>query len=237
MDESKLESVIKRFDECVKEAEALRTIARATELQAEAVESLKELYSSLTAKKAEFVDSQDEDSANIVLGFQCATQSLALELEMYILLKIDRPGDAWDTLVAAQEASLAAMRAHDRFAYIANLYNFQLSIEKHLFPPQAFLSAGIIVKEAVCSICRSDYRKCDHILYRPYMGEFCTVTITEAGLDHGSIVEEPEDKRCRIETFTENGITRDKMTWRVKENSNDDGISISGVLISNHNSN
>jgi hypothetical protein len=50
---------------------------------------------------------------------------------------------------------------------------------------------------------------------RVYAGRFAGVLVTEAELRETSLVDIPADKRCRVEQITENGVTRDTLTWEV----------------------
>ncbi|NML91551.1 hypothetical protein HHL26_21165 [Sphingobium sp. TB-6] len=88
-------------------------------------------------------------------------------------------------------------------------------MEKWFFPPQVFMSAGLIVKRQECSLCGDDYEKCDHIAGRPYMGRLCAVVLKEVTPDHVALVEAPANRRCRITAFSVPGGRRNRMTWVV----------------------
>ena len=49
------------------------------------------------------------------------------------------------------------------------------------------------------------------------MGEFCYIIARDIELDHVSIVESPADKRCRVERFSVEGGTRNRMTWKFEK--------------------
>jgi hypothetical protein len=66
-------------------------------------------------QKAAAVTAGDEDFANLLLGFECAARCLRSEIEMWLLLKEEKPDEAWDKLVSAQNAAGAAVRAHRGF--------------------------------------------------------------------------------------------------------------------------
>ena len=135
---------------------------------------------------------------------------------MWILLKEGRPDEAWDELVNAPDGVSNAIRAHNGFSHLDPHLQTLDAIEHLVFPPQVFMSVGMIVGSQICSICGSEYEDCEHIKGRPYMGRFCTVTLIPAKIDHVSIVEDPANKRCRALKFSVNGGDRNRMTWRVE---------------------
>jgi hypothetical protein len=136
---------------------------------------------------------------------------------MWLRLKQDDPDAAWDQLVDAQGQTILAVRAHEGFRNLEHRHRRLEVIEQIVFPPQVFLSAGLIVKRQECSICQADYEDCEHIVGRPYMGEFCFRILQNAEAHHVSIVEEPANKRCRVLTFADDGGRRNRMTWRLEE--------------------
>ena len=205
------------FNEAVKEAEVFLSIARATELQQIALEALEQLIPKIAEEKIHAVKVKNEDYANMLLGCECVAAALIAELKMWIFLKQEEPDEAWDQLVLAQNAAAAAARTHDGFNHLAS-YNQRLeAIEQIVFPPQVFLSVGAITKRQECSICEGEYEDCDHLIGKPYMGQFCSIIIREAELKEASIVEKPADKRCRITHFGVEGGSRNRMTWRIEK--------------------
>ena len=205
------------FNEAVKETEVFLSIARASELQQAALEALEQLIPKIAKEKARAVKDKNEDYANMLLGCECVAAALIAELKMWILLKQEEPDAAWDQLVSAQNASSAAARAHDGFSHLAIYHQRLESIEQLVFPSQVFLSVGIIVKRLECSICGCEYEDCEHLIGKPYMGQFCSVIIHKAELEEVSIVEKPADKRCRIQHFSTEGGSRNRMTWRIEK--------------------
>jgi len=73
-------------------------------------------------------------------------------------------------------------------------------IEKIIFPPQIFVSAGMIVENQKCSICHKEYSDadCDHIKGKIYMGKICKFIIEKATLEHIAMVTNPAYKTCRV---------------------------------------
>ncbi len=208
---------VEDFNASIKEAENFLTIARCSELQRKAIASLDELRVKVRALKIGAIAERDEYLANLLLGYQCVVEALAAEIEMWILLKEENPDAAWDKLVEAQMSSLAACRAHPGFSHVGHHYQRLETIETLVFPPQIFVSSGMLVKRQECSICGIEYEDCGHLIGMPYMGEFCSVVAREIELDHVAIVENPADKACRIREFDVVGGVRNRMTWRVEE--------------------
>ena len=205
------------FDNLVKESEVLLSIARDSALQQEACENLESILSKIAQEKKKAIENNDEDYANILLGCECVTNFLINELKMWLLLKQDKPEEAWDHLVTAQMDTISAARAHDDFRHLEHHNHCLEMIEKIVFPPQVFVSSGMIVHKQECSICSEDYDECEHLVGKPYMGEFCYVTVKDAHLDHVSFVENPADKRCRVISFNVDGGSRNRMTWKIQK--------------------
>ena len=154
-----------------------------------------------------------ERAANDLLGLAAIGNSLACELEVYVLLKDGASETAWIRLIDAQDAIVAASRASCSFSNLDAKFERLREMEKWLFPPQSFTSAGMIAGRQDCSICRDDYSKCNHIAGRPYMGRFCNVELKNIRPDHVALVEAPYDRRCRVTSFSVTGGSRNKMTW------------------------
>jgi len=217
---NKLPSFIAKFNEKIKEAEVFLSITRDSNLQREAIDSLQQLQIAVDAEKDIAIKHGDEDYANLLLGCECVTAALIAELKMWLFLKEENPDAAWDELVRAQMASWDAVRAHQGFAHLSNQFKKLEAIEKIVFPPQVFVSSGMIVKKQECSICGGEYGECDHLAGKPYMGRFCYIIARDLSVDHVAIVEQPADKRCRIEHFDVEGGMRNRMTWKIKPKEN-----------------
>ena len=144
---------------------------------------------------------------------------------MWLFLKEEEPSSAWDKLVEAQTAVQAAPRAHRTFRQgaVASYGHRLEELERVLFPPQIFMSVGLLVNRYECSICEDNYDDCEHLMGEPYMGRFCVLIVREgAELDHVSIVDAPRDKKCRITTFQDGSLMRDAMTLRVVRDEHED---------------
>jgi hypothetical protein len=135
---------------------------------------------------------------------------------MWLLLKSEKPEDAWDKLIAGQTETTHAMRAHPTFEHLKNRVEHLGAIEKLIFPPRVFLSAGMIVRKQLCSICDIDYADCSHLVGRPYWGEFYFRRLEDVTADHVAIVLDPANKLCRVTHFSTEGGMRNRMTWRVE---------------------
>ena len=201
--------------ETIAECQNFCFATRAKEFQAQAREKLKKLEAKAQALKKKAILHNDEDTANKMLSFQEMISALINELSMWIALKDDAAGVAWDCLVNAQMATKTAMQAHSTASHLEGYSNHLSILEHHLFPKQMFASPGMIIKEARCSICKEEYGECDHLVGKPYMGEICVREIIHVDLKEVSLVEKPANKHARVISFTdEEGICRDFLTWR-----------------------
>lgn len=214
-----MNSPISRFEElnaAIQKAEGLLSIARCSTLQDQAIESLSELKRNVNRMKSEAVSEEQDEAANILLGYECCIDILVHELRMWILLKQENPDAAWNELIAAQDSAVYAVRAHSGFGHVIQYYRRLETIEEVVFPPQVFVSAGMLIQREKCSICNADYEDCEHLAGMPYMGEFCRSIVEDASLDHVSVVDHPADKRCRITEFNVKGGKRNRMTWQIE---------------------
>lgn len=200
----------------VKECEICLSIARDADLQRETCLKLEQFVKYIEAQKCISVKNADEDLANLLLGYESVAKCLQAEIEMWLLLKEGKPDEAWDRLVTAQMAAVDAVRAHEGFSHVEHHSHRLQAVEELIFPPQVFVSSGMLVKQQICSICGQEYEECEHLIGMPYMGEFCYIIAKDISLDHVSIVKEPADKRCRVIHFEHNGSTRNRMTWKLE---------------------
>jgi hypothetical protein len=210
-----LKPVIEAFNARTATAEALVFVTRDTALQEEAAADLKDLRTLVDAARGAQAEAGNEDAANFLLGLVCGVDALISELNAYLLIKAGDPERAWDALVTAQVAIGAAMRAHWDFGYLEKKANHLRELERYLFGPQSFMSAGMIVRRQECSICGHDYSLCDHLAGQPYCGEFCMLILKDVEADHVAFVDEPADRRCRVTSFSVSGGRRNKITWAI----------------------
>lgn len=211
---SLVDDALASCQEDVGDAQGLCYATRGSELQKEAADRIRQLQHHLTEVKETALGQLDEDSACILLAQQALLESYACELKMWIAIKADQMDVAWESLVHAQMAISAALRAHSSVGRLADRVERLHAIEHLIFPPMLFSSIGGIVSECECSICGRDYRECEHIAGRPYRGRMCSRIIKKMDLEEISIVKEPANKLCRVSHFTEGGVTRDCLTLR-----------------------
>lgn len=203
------------FNETVVECQKFCFVTRAREFQVRSRDRLMLLKEKAEQLKGYMIASKYEDAANAMLSYEEMTKALIYELRMWIALKDDDLSAAWDFLVDAQLATIAAMQAHIIADHLDG-YGMHLSaLEKHMFPNHGFSSIGAIVRKSECSICGQEYGECDHLKGKPYMGKICHERVTEYELEEVSIVPNPGNKHCRIISFTDGDITRDTLTWQV----------------------
>jgi len=156
-----------------------------------------------------------ETLSNLLTGFICHVRSMQFELRAYLHMKDGDMSAAWNAIVDARGASYAAIRADSMYSDVCKtrIAHFD-EMEKLLFPPQLFLSAGGVVKSSECSICNADYRNCNHIAGRIYNGQFCSRIVTKFIPNEVSIVKDPADRKCRATSFSEGNEKYDTLTLR-----------------------
>ena len=197
------------FNELIKKSETFLWIARDSELQREACENLESVLPKIVEEKKKAIENNDEDYANQLLGCECVANSL-----------LEEPEKAWNHLVAAQMKANDASKAHGDFQCFEHHSSRLEMIERIVFPPQCFVSSGMIVHKQECSVCGQDYDECEHAAGKPYMGEFCSIIARDSRIDHFAIVENPADKCCRLSHINDvDGMSRNTMTWKIVDNS------------------
>jgi hypothetical protein len=235
---------IETFNTVVTGVEKFLFVTRDADLQREAIEQLNALLGDLARWKAKAIARGDEDGANKFLGCECGARYLREEITMWLDLKEGRAEKAWERLVAAQSAIADAVRAHPGFAHMEQNARRMAAIEYLIFPPQVFLSAGLIVGRQECSICGQDYADCPHVKGRPYWGKLCAVRLCDIRMDHVGIVDDPANRLCRIVSFNDEGGRRNRMTWKLdptpigsgQAGSGDgrEGLLVDGILATTH---
>lgn len=204
------------FDEGLRAALVVQFMARDRNLQLEAAEALTELAIQAESTRIAMLDANRMDEALRSLGGRHFAEALRFELLMCVCLKDGDADKAWDNLIRAQIHYNYAMRSHPAWgAQLADKCEQLLRMEKDLFPPQVFMSAGLIVRAQECSICRKDYQTCEHISGRIYNAEFCSIRLSNVTADHVAIVKEPANKMCRVTHFTSEEGRRNRMTWAI----------------------
>jgi hypothetical protein len=208
------------FNDVAEKAHAKAFITIGTEIQEKEISDLKEYISKLIEIKADFIERKLEPEANMVFCFVGSIRAVQYELQMLVNFKADKMSEAWGCLVFAQTVLGPVIRNHpiDNTSPIEGYLNRLVAYEKLMFPQMDFFSAGYIIKECQCSICKKDPDVCDHLKGKLYMGELCYRIIVEADLLEGSRVKNPANKLCRTMAYRVDGITYDPLTLREIEN-------------------
>ena len=204
------------FNEAIGSRCVHRYLTRDSGLQITACMELEEMLAMLAEEKAKAIADSDERFANVLLGCESLTKASIAEIKMWLLLKEDKPDAAWSQLITAQDEFANALRADPGFAEADKQRERLHKVEALVFPPQTFFSAGMLVRDEVCSICERDYESCEHVKGRPYMGRFCTVRLINVEIDHVAIVDKPASKHCRALTMGVEGGKRNFMTLLVE---------------------
>ena len=228
-------SYIEKFNEAVTHFSHFCFCTIDSGLQKEASAQIYDFLQQLAEDKAAAVATGDERWANFLLGCECRLKGMRAEILMWVLLKEEKPDEAWRLLVDAQGFTSDAMKSDDGFQ-LQPFIDHLAKIERVVFPPQAFMSAGMVCDHEECSICHGDYENCDHIKGRPYMGEFCTVELFGCEPDHVALVDEPASKHCRVHTVSTPEGRRSKMTrlvepYKVGEGPPEDGSLLASATI------
>lgn len=213
---------VQRFVQIFNDIHPARTFVRAKKHQEQSIEELKSLIADVSEAKENSVSRGYPEDANVLLCLEYVTWALINELEMVVAIKEERPNDAWDHLIDAQDIAERAFSAHQSTATKVGYESLLLRLEtyeKLLFPEQNYVSLGFEVGEMVCTICEDDYVECSHIKGRPYAGEMCNVRLGEPEVDHIAMVDEPFSKSHRM-TQTLNGL--DVMTLLPPDEGNPD---------------
>jgi hypothetical protein len=207
---------IAEWNGVIRDCETYVFLTRDQALQEIACNRLDVLVTTIRDQKKCAISAANENAANLLLGFECAAQCVRAELTMWMLLKKGEYDEAWNQLILAQQCAIDSMRAHPGFQHLEEHNRRLESLEKLVFPPQVFVSAGWLVGRQECSICGAVYGECDHLAGKPYMGQFCAIIARDLIADHAAIVEYPADKRCRVTRFSAPGGMRSRMTWQVE---------------------
>ena len=223
MTQKKLEKWLARFNRQINAAFRCSFAACDLAVQAEATTKLQQFARVLDAKR-DRLSKEDDECANNFLGFHCYAESVINLLQMWTSV---RNGDAhagWDFLISAQDLARSAMRASELCSNCMDEYAHHLiALERIVFPRQQFVSSSIITKRSKCSLCDGPMHECDHIPGMAYNGTFCIEIVEEiSGVDHLALVDDPEDKRCRLTQLPRDGYSIDSLTFERLEESVDD---------------
>jgi hypothetical protein len=144
---------IDRFSKAVKSIDPARRFVRAQQHQELAIENLKILQDYAEEVKKEAALNGHPNDANLILSISCMVSALIEELSLIISLKENRPNDAWDNLISANNRAQAALRAHpvaDKLG--SNEFIDRMTVyENLLFPEPVFVSPAFEIGERECS--------------------------------------------------------------------------------------
>lgn len=227
---SGLDKIAAAYETLKGEIEPLLFVARDKGLQQQAGAIVSAFIDQAEGERLSAILAGDGTVANDLLALISVAKSLAAEVNMYVLLKDGESEKAWNLLIDAQDLITAAGSASKSLTNLDAKFDHLRELERWLFPPQSFVSVGLIVTERHCSICQDSYEKCDHIAGRAYMGRFCTLVIKAARPDHIALVESPYDRRCRVTDFAVPSGRRNKMTWVVTPATVDERGNINAIL-------
>lgn len=176
---------------------------RSSNLQQSLVLECENLLPKIKAFKRAAQSESMEEMANKCLHMQCMTNALKASLSMWVLLKADKHVESWGLLVDAQEYVGIARQIEDYEG--ARLLSEKLtSIEHAVFPSWGLYSSpGFTETIGNCSVCGLGFIKCDHIEGHVYCGSYCRrINRKIVNMDHSALVEEPRDRRCIINTLS-----------------------------------
>lgn len=210
-----IEGLLTRSNATLHEAQRLFYATRGSELQEQCVQDLLRLRDDIGQLKRDAAQAQDEDTANMLFALGSVVTSFCEGLRMWIAMKTDRMGEAWAHLVNAQESIGIALRGNPG-ASAYQVYAKRLGlIEAVVFPPQSFVSVGMVIHKSECSICGLDLEDCDHVPGRLYLGDLCYQIVKDAKLVEVSHVDDPASKHHRVTAIQERDGSRDTLTWRM----------------------
>lgn len=218
---SLVEEVADNYHEIVNDAERFAFLPRSIEYQRDAIGSLSDFIDEAEEIKRDLqIDEEIPGrAANQVLALICMAKAIRYELRMWVRLKEENWESAWTDFVDAQEYASSAIAA-DPIAHYCNVKKYQeklRSIESFVFPPQQFVSPGMIVNTYECSICGDDYDTCPHLQGIAYNGVFCSRILRDIEATEVSFVDDPKDKKARVRGHQVEDGFRNQMTWEIEE--------------------
>lgn len=102
----------------------------------------------------------------------------------------------WDckNRIDAYPGALSGLIIDHIHSFLQRLENFY----SQKFGNGLYFSPDIKIKRRDCSICKDNIKKCSHIPGKLYAGVMCRQMMIDFEFESVSIVENPEDPRCRI---------------------------------------
>lgn len=165
--------------------------------------NLYRLYEHAHSTRKNLISLQQEELANFVLAHQFTLKAL---ISVIRSLKEFNYGDlhlGWEHVISAEYFLDDSFSA---FPKIANYLTFcgdlclQVSLLQDMFPPQSFVSPGLVAEKMLCSLCNISVEECKvHRDGYPYNGNLCKHLCSKIWEgNHIAHVANPKDKRSRI---------------------------------------
>jgi len=108
--------------------------------------------------------------------------------------------DVWGNLCDCRDriTFVAGVSSGQMFTRIFTTLDKVESWYARRFGSGVYSSPEILVKRELCSICKRDIRRCEHIAGDVYRGRICYRIPKDISLKNSSMVLVPHDRRCRI---------------------------------------
>lgn len=152
----------------------------------------------LISVRAAAISTKSEEFLNDLFVINRCADLLAAYLKLWEEIIGGKFSSSWCSLQDAMDA----IRPIKKFSKLdVSFFEDQLTVLENAYPYRIFASVGIIVDRFVCNICGHDIDalECPHIAGELYSGTLAVgIAQNIVSLDHVSMVENPEDKRCVV---------------------------------------
>ena len=147
---TKLKTFVALFNSVLDRNQRYLWFTRGVEFQKQAICELQALSKKTKSMKKTTIIKKDEKAANMLLSMDSLVTATINELQMYVYLKEDNMGKAWESLVNAQSALRCACQADDTILKNIESYVQKLNLIEHaFFPQQMFNSIEAIIKKGL----------------------------------------------------------------------------------------
>ena len=177
---------------------------RSSALQEQLIVECQNLLLEIKAYKRAAQSKNNDEIANKCLHMQCMTNSIKSSLGMWVALKSKKFAESWSLLVDSQEYVGIARQIEDYEG--ARLLSERLRcVERSVFPAWSLYSSpGFTETIGDCSVCGHSFNGCQHIEGHIYCGRYCRrVNRKIIDVDHSALVTEPRDRRCIINSLSD----------------------------------
>lgn len=147
---------------------------------------------------------QNESVANGWRSAQVLVSSVVSELLMWLRIGREDGDLAWNNFCDAEREALHCSRwPLSRGLGLSRLDHLAV-VERTVFPKQRyFFSSAYIAAKRTCTICESDYGKCEHLSGELYNGQIAARRVGDiVRVVEISLVEQPRNKICRITSIS-----------------------------------